>query len=73
MIKDANYALQIFTSRSLPPEATFVPNGLQSIAYTSSRCPESVYSAFFPSGFQIFTVESLDADAMNRESGDHAI
>ena len=30
-----------------------------------------MYSAFFPSGFQIFTVESFDAEAMNRESGDH--
>lgn len=30
---------QSFTMRSLPPDATMEPSGLQSTAYTSSACP----------------------------------
>ena len=36
---EVNQLRQSFTMRSLPPDATMEPSGLQSTAYTSSACP----------------------------------
>ena len=65
------YACQIFNVLSLLPEHTRIPFGLQSTAYTSSKCPGNVNLAFFKLRMlHTFTVPSLLAVTIKRLSAD---
>eukprot|EP00967_Tisochrysis_lutea_P034495 scaffold41187_cov30-Tisochrysis_lutea.AAC.1 len=62
----------IFRLRSLPPEATRSPSGLQSTAYTSSACPGRSSFSLRVRTSQTFTVESFDPETISLESPDQA-